>query len=191
MFSNESFDATLNIIQTMKQYVMDKYDLLCSYYDSYYEQPLKNIYRGEVNEDNQFHGYGRLDTQDYMYKGGWRNSKKHGLGLLIHNRDVICDCTWNNGKIRGMGEIKQKGETFFGYFIESPDDNKLIYTIRRSRRIAKFEPENKGLTYKTKNNYKVSNTFLYYSRILDDWITFICILNMIFCGIYLFIYTIF
>ena len=101
--------------------------------------------------------------------------------IEIHNQDVVCDCNWDKDKIRGMGEIKQKGETMFGYFIESPDDNKLVYNIRRSRRIAKVEPENKGLTFKPKKKNKVSNTFLYYIRILENCITFICIVTTACC----------
>ena len=118
-----------------------------------YEEPPVDIYKGDINSSGEYHGIGFLRTYYYTYSGEWRNNKRHGRGIERYLSGNIYNCTWINDKIHGIGEIKMNGKISFGYFYIKPNDSN-IYSFRRSRRIAKFPPENNGLSFKTKKVYK-------------------------------------
>ena len=144
-----------------------------------YEEPLCNTYYyGETNHLNEYHGFGKLSTCDFTYIGEWKNNKRHGFGVESYKSGYydIYACSWVNDTIYGIGEIRKKGKVYFGFFYQKPNDNKL-YVLRRSRRIANYHPQNKGLVFKSKkrkNKKKTSN------QVTCMYTNFICIYSIVF-----------
>ena len=118
-----------------------------------YEEPPGDRYHGHTNHLGEYHGVGTLYTYYYTYSGNWCNHKRHGRGIEQYHSGDIYNCTWVNDTIHGIGEIKKKGKTYFGFFYLKPNDTS-IYKLRRSRRIAQFPPEYNGLVYKQKTLHK-------------------------------------
>jgi hypothetical protein len=128
-----------------------------------YEEIPHDKYYGEINKLGEFNGVGTIYTYYYKYSGNWCKNKRHGTGILQYHNGDIYNCTWKNNNIHGIGEIKKNGKTYFGFFYLKPNDN-TIYKLRRSRRIAKFQPEYKGIIYKPKKKQKKiqKNDEIYY-----------------------------
>ena len=116
-----------------------------------YHEPPSDIYTGDTNSLGEYHGFGKLSTYNFTYIGGWKNNKRHGFGVESYKSGYydIYACSWVNDTIHGIGEIKKKGKVFFGFFYLKANDTN-IYVLRRSRRLAKYPPENKGLVFKNK-----------------------------------------
>jgi hypothetical protein len=70
---------------------------------------------GNRNEKGELHGYGvQMDNREYMYKGEFKNGKKHGWFKYYLNR-----------KFEGRG-YAINGEIFF-HFVVHKDDGSVEY----------------------------------------------------------------
>ena len=76
---------------------------------------LVRLHLGVLNENGELHGYGvEMDNRGYMYKGEFKNGKKHGWFKYYHN-----------GKFEGRG-YAINGEIFF-HFVVPQEDGSVGY----------------------------------------------------------------
>ena len=76
---------------------------------------LVRLHLGVLNENGELHGYGvEMDNRGYMYKGEFKNGKKHGWFKYYHN-----------GKFEGRG-YAVNGVIFF-HFVVPEDDGSVEY----------------------------------------------------------------
>lgn len=73
-------------------------------YQSFYRNGFLK-YKGEVNFQKKYHGYGFLYNNDgtISYKGEFINGKKCGQGCFYHNNEVLYNGEWKNNKFNGNG----------------------------------------------------------------------------------------
>ena len=74
------------------------------------------IYKGDVNMQNQKHGLGKMITNDYKRIGNWKNNIFHGWGREIKN-GIIYEGRFENGKLKGKGIIKDGDVLYVGEII--------------------------------------------------------------------------
>ena len=73
---------------------------------------LVRLHLGVLNENGELHGYGvEMDNRGYMYKGEFKNGKKHGWFKYYLNK-----------KFKGRG-YAINGEIFFHFVV--PEEDKL------------------------------------------------------------------
>lgn len=67
------------------------------------------IYRGSLNDNGQFHGYGEfIRPYDQYYKGGFKNGLKHGWCIEQSWNNCIFEGSYEDGKREGKGTEKFK-----------------------------------------------------------------------------------
>jgi len=67
----------------------------------YFNKNGEMIYKGQFNiKKKMFDGYGFLYLDDEIYKGNFKNNKKHGKGILkIKKSQIEFHAIWNHDKI--------------------------------------------------------------------------------------------
>lgn len=106
-----------------------------------------SVYKGEIQADGQYHGFGVLCKQNReRYQGEWKNGKRHGVGTFTYSNGDDFSGSWKNGVPHGKGiyvfqnggkvsgiwkngvllegegqYITSDGSKFYGYW----EDNKL------------------------------------------------------------------
>lgn len=94
-----------------------------------------SVYEGDVNLNNERHGFGRLTTIKSVYLGQWRNNQFTGWGRETRRTGKIYEGKYINGLIQGKGILKSNnGTTYVGDFLDSKrhgkgmlDTHKLNY----------------------------------------------------------------
>jgi hypothetical protein len=82
--SEKDFDFEGVIIDKLKQgigHLKSKYKSNYHQFDNFVE------YFGEF-ENNNFHGIGRLETENFTYLGNFRNGRISGVGFLCHKKNL-------------------------------------------------------------------------------------------------------
>ena len=102
----------------------------------YPNDPSKvSIYEGDVNINNEKHGFGRLTTTKGVFLGEWRNDQFTGWGRETRRNGKVFEGKYINGYIEGKGILKNnKGYSYIGDFSNSKrhgigvlDTNKIHY----------------------------------------------------------------
>lgn len=91
------------------------------------EDEIEYIYQGEVNEENELHGYGKLWSNDYSYHGYFKNNMFSGKGTMkyignekeLNNTfSISYEGEFSNNKKNGHGlEIYKNNEYYKGFFL--------------------------------------------------------------------------
>lgn len=69
-------------------------------------------YRGAVNEEMQPHGRGRLETAEGVYKGHFKDGKRHGAGIMRYEFGLTVHGQWHEDKeVDGKMHITAEGVT--------------------------------------------------------------------------------
>jgi hypothetical protein len=85
---------------------------------------IPSFYTGEVNINNERHGYGILLKNDgTKYEGHWKNNIFNGWGRFIDYDGTLIECNFINGKANGKGMKKTlNGLLYIGDFIDNLKD---------------------------------------------------------------------
>ena len=79
-----------------------------------------SIYEGDVNINNEKHGFGRLTTTKGVFLGEWRNDQFTGWGRETRRNGKILEGKYINGYIEGKGILRNnKGNSYIGDFSNS------------------------------------------------------------------------
>ena len=86
-------------------------------HDQTLKNPEKNeVYYGDINNEEQKHGFGKLITPILMRIGNWKNDKFHGWGKEIRNDGKIYEGKFVNDMLNGKGIFKDGGIFYVGNF---------------------------------------------------------------------------
>ena len=78
------------------------------------------VYEGDININNQRHGFGRLTTTKSVFLGEWRNDEFTGWGRETRRSGKVLEGKYINGLVEGKGILKNsKGNTYIGDFTNS------------------------------------------------------------------------
>ena len=78
------------------------------------------VYEGDININNQRHGFGRLTTTKSVFLGEWRNDEFTGWGRETRRSGKVLEGKYINGLVEGKGILKNsKGNTYVGDFTNS------------------------------------------------------------------------
>ncbi len=75
------------------------------------------IYEGEINKENDRHGFGVIFTPNYILKGSWRKGEFTGWGRKYYKNGDVLEGKFVNGEINGKGILKKKESVYIGEFI--------------------------------------------------------------------------
>ena len=96
-----------------------------------HNQEIKNpendeIYKGDLNNNGEKHGYGCYISPNLKRIGMWRRNNFTGWGREIRNNGDIYEGKFNNGKLNGKGFYKNKIKniSYIGDFINSEKHGK-------------------------------------------------------------------
>ncbi len=79
-----------------------------------------SVYQGEMNLDNQKHGFGKLTTKKYTLLGTWRKNKFTGWCRETNNKGNYLEAKFINGFANGKGILgDKKGNKYTGDFVNS------------------------------------------------------------------------
>ena len=81
-------------------------------------------YTGEINNNNEKHGFGKLVSQKKTRIGNWRHNKFTGWGREILPSGEIYEGKFINGEINGKGIFKDKLNFYVGNFKKSIKNGK-------------------------------------------------------------------
>jgi len=83
------------------------------------------IYEGEINPDNERHGFGILTTPKFVKKGTWRDGEFTGWGRESRINGDIFEGKFIDSKIYGKGINKShKGNLYVGDFLDNKREGK-------------------------------------------------------------------
>ena len=92
-----------------------------------YDPQRVSVYEGDVNINNQRHGFGRLTTVKSVYLGQWRNGEFTGWGRETRRSGKVYEGKYINGLLQGKGILKNnKGVSYVGDFKDSKRHGKGI-----------------------------------------------------------------
>ena len=79
-----------------------------------------SIYQGEMNIENQKHGFGKLITKKYTLIGTWRKNKFTGWGRETDNNENYLEAKFINGLANGKGILVHRHTSrYIGDFVNS------------------------------------------------------------------------
>ena len=85
------------------------------------------VYEGDININNERHGFGRLTTTKSVFLGEWRNDEFTGWGRETRRSGKVLEGKYINGVVEGKGILKNsKGNTYIGDFSNSKRHGKGI-----------------------------------------------------------------
>ena len=90
--------------------------------------PLRvSVYEGDININNERHGFGRMTTVKSVILGQWRNGAFTGWGRETRRSGKVYEGKYINGLLQGKGILKNnKGVTYIGDFVDSKRHGKGI-----------------------------------------------------------------
>ena len=76
----------------------------------------KGVYEGEVNEENERHGKGKMTwTNGDVYEGEWKDNKEHGKGKMTWKSGNVYEGEFKDGMYDGQGKlIDRNGNVYDG-----------------------------------------------------------------------------
>jgi hypothetical protein len=93
--------------------------------DQMIQNKMKNeTYFGEINDQREKHGFGKLVTPEMERIGNWRNDEFTGWGREIRKNGEIYEGKFVNGKLNGKGIYKNGSIFYVGNFINYVKDGK-------------------------------------------------------------------
>ena len=120
---------------------------------------IPSFYTGEVNINNQRHGYGILLKNDgSKYEGHWKNNIFNGWGRFIDYDGTLIESNFINGKANGKGMKKTlNGLLYIGDFIDNLKDGNGKEETNEHIYEGEFKKDKKNgngkLIYKLLNDY--------------------------------------
>ena len=85
------------------------------------------VYEGDININNERHGFGRLTTTKSVFLGEWRNDEFTGWGRETRRSGKVLEGKYIKGVVEGKGILKNsKGNTYIGDFSNSKRHGKGI-----------------------------------------------------------------
>ena len=85
------------------------------------------VYEGDVNLQNEKHGFGRLTTPNSVYLGNWKHDSFTGWGRETKRSGKILEGKYINGLVEGKGILRNsKGNSYIGDFVKSKRHGKGI-----------------------------------------------------------------
>ena len=86
-----------------------------------------SVYEGDININNERHGFGRLTTTKSVFLGEWRNDQFTGWGRETRRSGKVLEGKYINGFVEGKGVLKNnKGNTYIGDFSNSKRHGKGV-----------------------------------------------------------------
>lgn len=121
------------------------------------------IYEGDVNENNEKHGFGILTTPQYIRKGMWRNNQFTGWGRESRLNGDVYEGKFINGFINGKGIFtNKKGNKYIGDLVNNRRDGKGDLTTNKFHYIGDFKDnrlEGNGKIVFLKENHSYEGEF--------------------------------
>ena len=78
------------------------------------------VYEGDININNERHGFGRLTTTKSVFLGEWRNDRFTGWGRETRRSGKVLEGKYIDGVVEGKGILRNsKGNTYIGDFSNS------------------------------------------------------------------------
>ena len=120
---------------------------------------IPSFYTGQVNINNQRHGFGILLKNDgSKYEGHWKNNIFNGWGRFIDYDGTLIECNFINGKANGKGMKKTlNGLLYIGDFIDNLKDGNGKEETNEHIYEGEFKKDKKNgngkLIYKLLNDY--------------------------------------
>ncbi len=120
---------------------------------------IPSFYTGQVNINNQRHGFGMLLKNDgSKYEGHWKNNIFNGWGRFIDYDGTLIECNFINGKANGKGMKKTlNGLLYIGDFIDNLKDGNGKEETNEHIYEGEFKKDKKNgngkLIYKLLNDY--------------------------------------
>ena len=120
---------------------------------------IPSFYTGQVNINNQRHGFGILLKNDgSKYEGHWKNNIFNGWGRFIDYDGTLIECNFINGKANGKGMKKTlNGLIYIGDFIDNLKDGNGKEETNEHIYEGEFKKDKKNgngkLIYKLLNDY--------------------------------------
>lgn len=86
----------------------------------------EGVYEGEVNEDDERHGQGKMTyTNGNVYEGEWKDDNRNGKGKMTWNDDNVYEGEWKDNKEHGKGKMTwNDGSVYEGEFKNGIYDGK-------------------------------------------------------------------
>ena len=98
------------------------------------------IYQGEVNKNDEFHGYGIMITPKFVRKGTWRDGEFTGWGRESRVNGDIYEGKFIDGAIFGQGINKSRtGNLYIGNFVDNRREGKGELRTKRIHYIGEFK----------------------------------------------------
>ena len=101
------------------------------------------VYEGDININNERHGFGRLTTTKSVFLGEWRNNEFTGWGRETRRSGKVLEGKYINGFVEGKGILKNsKGNTYVGDFSKSKRHGKGILDTHKVHYEGEFKNDN-------------------------------------------------
>ena len=85
------------------------------------------VYEGDVNLQNEKHGFGRLTTPNSVYLGNWKHDAFTGWCRETKRSGKVLEGKYINGLVEGKGILRNsKGNSYIGDFVKSKRHGKGI-----------------------------------------------------------------
>lgn len=84
------------------------------------------VYEGDINMNNERHGFGRLTTTKSVFLGEWRNGDFTGWGRETRRSGKVLEGKYIKGVVEGKGILTNKGNTYVGDFKNSKRHGKGV-----------------------------------------------------------------
>ena len=121
------------------------------------------IYKGEVNKNDEKHGFGILTTPKYVRKGTWRDGEFTGWCRESRVNGDIYEGKFIDGAIFGKGINKNhKGNLYIGDFVDNKREGKGELRTSKIHYIGEFKQnklEGKGKLKFVKEGHTYKGTF--------------------------------
>ena len=115
-FKNFSYEFYINFYDNDDYFFMpiQSKDII---HDQILKNPEKNeIYKGDINSQNQKHGFGILISPNIRRIGRWKNDEFNGWGREINSNGEIYEGKFENDILNGKGIYKYGGNMYIGDF---------------------------------------------------------------------------
>lgn len=90
------------------------------------------VYQGDMDLNNQKHGFGKLTTPQNVSLGTWRNNQFTGWGIKGKRNGSVIEGKYTENEVNGKGIMRnQKGDVYTGDFVNSQRHGKGELKARR------------------------------------------------------------
>lgn len=94
-YTNDNVTSSLSIGEEYRRFLDDPDTI---------KNPDGSVYKGDVQKNGQYHGFGVLCKQNReRYQGEWKNGQRHGVGTFTYSNGDNFSGSWKNGVPHGKG----------------------------------------------------------------------------------------